>query len=347
MITISSTSPVLVTGANGYMASWLVKLLLKNGYVVHATVRNSNDSTKVQHLLKLATDTGGTLKLFDADLLKPGSYKDAMAGCELVFHTASPFILNVKDAYQDLVRPALEGSRNVLECANNTPSVKRVVLTSSIAAIFGDAADIKKMKKGCATEDDWNFSSSPRHQPYSYSKTVAEREAWKIANQQQQWQLIVVNPALIVGSALGNHVTSESFNIMRQMGDGSFSKGVPEINFSFVDVKDVALAHFRAGILPNSEGRHIIAAQSASLLDIANILRTNYGDKYQLPAKILPKLLVWLAAPSVGIPRRMIMRNVGYPVCIDNSKSKDRLGMKYKDIKESIINMFEQAMSNC
>ena len=79
---------------------------------------------------------------FKADLRDEGSYAEAMAGCQVVFHTASPFKLDVADPQEELVAPAQAGTRNVLEEVNRTPSVKRVVLTSSCAAIYGDNADL-------------------------------------------------------------------------------------------------------------------------------------------------------------------------------------------------------------
>ena len=96
----------------------------------------------------------------------------------MVFHTASPFIRVIKDPQKDLVDPAKKGTKNVLGSANKTESVKRVVVTSSCAAIYGDGEDVLKMPNQELTEDLWNTSSSLDHQPYSFSKTVAEKEAW-------------------------------------------------------------------------------------------------------------------------------------------------------------------------
>ncbi len=337
---------VLVTGANGYVASWIVKMLLDNGHIVHAAVRNPDDDNKVGHLKSLATNGSGQLKLFKGDLLVENSYAEAMEGCSIVFHTASPFVLNVKDARHDLIDPALNGTRNVLSSVDKTPSVKRVVLTSSIAAVFGDAADLPGYPGGRADENMWNFSSSLSHQPYSYSKTVAEREAWEIAGRQKRWQLVTINPALVVGSALNSAVTSESFNIVRQLGDGTFATGVPDFDFAFVDVRDVAEAHLKAAFLADANGRFIVSAQNATLLEIAKILKAKYGEDYKFPVRTLPKWLVWLAGPMVGVPRRMISRNVGYAVKLDNSKSKNILGIEYRNIQESVVGMFLQAVEN-
>ncbi len=132
--------PILVTGATGYIAGWVIVGLLDKGYTVHATVRDPAKTDKIAHLVKHAEQSSGSIKFFKADLLTPHAYDEAMQGCEIVIHMASPFVIsNFKDAQKDLVDPALEGTRNVLESANRTESVKRIVLTSSIAATYGDA----------------------------------------------------------------------------------------------------------------------------------------------------------------------------------------------------------------
>ena len=141
MTTIDKNKPVLVTGANGYVASWLVKKLLEDGITVHAAVRNPNNERKIAHLKVAAEGTPGEIRFFAADLLKKGSYQEAMEGCELVYHTASPFVTDVKDAQKELIEPAENGTANILETANQVSSVKRVVVTSSCAAIYTDAID--------------------------------------------------------------------------------------------------------------------------------------------------------------------------------------------------------------
>lgn len=184
---IDRSAPVLVTGGNGYIASWLVKYLLDDGIDVHATVRNPSDNSKVGHLSRIAESAPGALTLFEADLLDDGAFDEAMAGCQLVFHTASPFaIFRIKDAQRQLVDPAVNGTRNVLESANRVESVHRVVLTSSVVSICGDNRDLQDAPGDMFTEHDWNTTSSVTHQPYNYSKVVAEKTAWEIADAQDR-----------------------------------------------------------------------------------------------------------------------------------------------------------------
>jgi nucleoside-diphosphate-sugar epimerase len=123
----------LVTGASGYIGLHVVNSLLDAGWTVHATVRSLLDEKKVLPLRTLANQQPYKLRLFEADLLKEGSFLEPMQGCSVVFHVASPFLVpeKVKSAEKDLVRPAVEGTRSVLDSVNKTDSVKRVVLTSS------------------------------------------------------------------------------------------------------------------------------------------------------------------------------------------------------------------------
>ena len=141
---MDKSTPILVTGATGYIAAWIIERLLAQGYNVHATVRDPSKKDKIQHLYDLAEKSSGNIQFFQADLLQQGSFDAAMQGCEIVIHTASPFVVNnYKDAVKDIIEPAVNGTENVLNSVNRTATVKRVVLTSSIASTYGDAIEIQ------------------------------------------------------------------------------------------------------------------------------------------------------------------------------------------------------------
>ncbi|MDX1570487.1 MAG: NAD-dependent epimerase/dehydratase family protein [Xanthomonadales bacterium] len=340
---IDTGKPVLVTGASGYVAGWVVKALLDRGLTVHAAVRDPENQDKTGHLTAMAEASPGAIRFFQADLLDEGSYAEAMAGCQVVFHTASPFTTTVKDPQKQLVDPAKLGTRNVLEEASRTSSVRRVVLTSSCAAIYADATDVAEAPGGILTEEVWNTTASLDYQPYSYSKTVAEQEAWKIAGDQDQWDLVVVNPSLVVGPSTNPHPTSESFDIVRQFGDGTMKPGAPRIGLGAVDVRDLAEAHVAAAFIPDAKGRHIISGHDTNILEMAQTLLDKYGKDYPLPRRALPKWLVWIIGPmAAGISRKFVSRNVDVPWRADNSKSKRELGVTYRPLKESMEDMFEQ-----
>lgn len=319
-------TPVMVTGATGYVAGWLVKRLLEEGFKVHAAVRDPSNKDKIAHLNAMAEESEGTIEFFKADLLKDGSYEKAMADCNVVFHTASPFKSRVKDPQKDLVDPALKGTENVLNSVKKTKSVKRVVLTSSVAAIYGVPEDIEKAPNEILTEEVWNTSSSLEVTPYNYSKTLAEKAAWKIAKGQKSWDMVAINPALVFGPGTAKTQTSESFNVIKAMVGGRMAEGAPNVRIGAVDVRDVAEAHFRAAFIPSAEGRHIVFGQSCSFLEIADMLRENYGKKWPLPE---------VEAPGDIIPWRA-----------DNRKSQEKLGMLYGGVDVAVNDMVAQMIAD-
>lgn len=344
---IDKSKPVLVTGGSGYMASWIIKMLLEDGIDVNATVRDPSNSKKVDHLTALAKASPGNLTLFKSDLLDAGSFDEAMKECDLVIHTASPFfITGIKNPEEELIRPAREGTRNVLESARRNPMVKRVVLTSSIVAIYGDNADVALTPEGIFTEKDWNITSSAEHQPYPYSKTIAEKEAWSIAKEQDQWDLLTINPGWILGPSLSKRTDSMSIGTMIQFGDGTYKMGVPELWNGIVDVRDVANAHIKAGFTPEASGRHILVSEEVTLLDIANILRKHFGDDYPFPRKQVSKFLFWLIAPMRGFTRKYASRNAGIPIKFDNSYSKKDLSISYIPIERTVREHFQQLLDD-
>jgi nucleoside-diphosphate-sugar epimerase len=340
----AASTTVLVTGASGYIASWLVKFLLEGGNTVHATVRNPD---KAGHLKKLVKGTKGKLKLFKADLLTSGAFDEAMKGCTVVMHTASPFVLDgYTDAMEALVRPAVEGTRNVLESVQRTASVQRVVLTSSVASVFGDNRDVLAKYNGRFYESDWNTTSSVDHNPYQYSKVAAERKAWDMQQGQDRWDLVTINPAMVYGPSLTTGSQSASIDTLLQMGDGRLSPGVPRLSFPVVDVREVARAHVLAGFTPSASGRYILSNETLSLMDIANLLRARHGDRFPFPGRTLPKWLVWLVAPlATAFSREYVTSNVGYQVEMDNRRSRE-LGISYRPVEETFGEHFQQIIDD-
>lgn len=336
---------VLVTGATGYIASWVVKYLLEEGYTVHATVRDKNK--RVEYLKILSDKYSDKLYLFNADLLEKGSFKEAMQGCEAVIHMASPFVISkVKDAEKELIQPALEGTRNVLESVNETESVKKVVLTSSVGAIYCDAIDIEDTRNEIFTEENWNTVSSPTYQPYQYSKKIAEKEAWKIDKSQNRWKLAVINPGFVLGPSLTDRNDSASIDFMLSLMNGKLRIGVPELYTSIVDVRDVAKAHIKAFENDNISGRYIVVNESHSMKKIADILLSKYSGKYPIPKNILPKTLMYLLGPFVGFSWKGINRNIGIAIKFDNTKSKKELGISYIELEKTVLEHAEQIINS-
>lgn len=346
MEVLNKQTPVLVTGGSGYIASWLVKFLLEDGYFVKVTVRDKENVEKYAHLLKIAERATGKLQVFEADLIEEGSFDQAMKDCNVVFHMASPFLISgVRNAQTQLVDPALKGTSNVLESVNRSKQVKKVVLTSSVVAIYGDSSDIDTTKGGFFTEEDWNKSSSHKHQPYPFSKTVAEREAWKIHDAQDNWKLSVMNPGFVMGPSLTIQSKSGSLDFILKMSNGKYKSGVPELYFGLVDVRDVAQAHIFAAQNEEAVGRHILVNETMSMLDIAKILSNHFGADFPFPRKELSKTILYMFGFTQGITWKFVSENVGIPIQFDNSRSRNVLGVNYRPIQESVIELLEQIMN--
>ncbi len=341
---IDKSKPVLVTGANGYVASWLVKKLLDEGVTVHAAVRNPENEAKAAHLTEAAKTAPGSIKFFSGDLMIPGSYREGMEGCELVFHTASPFLNSVKDPQKELIEPAVKGTENVLLSANEVSSVKRVVVTSSCAAIYGDAIDTVNAPGGQLTEAVWNNTSSLDYQPYSYSKTLAEKKAWEMEKAQSRWDLVTINMSFVMGPAFNvKNATSESINVLKMFGGGEMKMGAPNLGVGVVDVRDVAEAHFKAGFTPEANGRYITSAHNTSFLEMGTVLLPKYGDQFPLPRKAIPKWLLMAVGSFVdkSFSRHFVRTNVNIPWRADNSKIKNELGITFRPLQETMEESFQ------
>lgn len=344
---IDTMAPVLVTGATGYVAGHIIKRLLEAGVTVHAAVRDPSKEEKLKYLNAMAANNPGEIKYFKSDLLNEGSYAEAMYSCSIVLHTASPFTVDVKDPQKELVDPAVLGTKNVLNEVNRNESVKRVVLTSSCVSIYGDNVDCQVAPGGVLTESDWNTTSSLSHQPYSFSKTQAERAAWE-AKKMHPWGLVVINPSLVLGPGINPNATSESFSLVKQLGDGSMKSGAPRYGMGAVDVRDVAYAQVAAAYTPEASGRYIISGHESDLYEMAQTLLPKYGDQYPLPRKPMSKWLFWLVAPFVNkaMTRKIVSLNVNVPWKADNSKSVRELGVSYRPLEETMNDMFQQLIDN-
>lgn len=330
---------VLLTGASGYIASFVTKALLEKGYLVRGTVRNPAQSAELAHLRNLP-GAGERLELVRADLLTPGAFDAHVDGCDFVLHTASPYKMNVKDPQKDLVEPALLGTRNVLGAAVRSNCIKRVVVTSSMAAITDEPDENHVL-----TEADWNEKSSLGRNPYYYSKTVAEREAWAIAERTKPaWDLVVINPFLVIGPAMTSAL-NPSNQVFADILGGVYP-GIMNIVWGFVDVRDVAKAHVLALETPAAKGRYICAGDRVSMREVVGLLRSRYGERYKLPrmgldcatGDFVVKLSSYMQPKGVG---DYLRSHIGRVPNYDNGKIRRDLGLEFREAKISILESVE------
>jgi dihydroflavonol-4-reductase len=330
-----SRGPVLVTGATGFIASHIVAELLSAGYRVRGTVRDLTKTARHSHITTLP-GADERLELVAADLRTAGAFDDAVAGCEFVLHTASPYQIDVDDPQRDLVDPAVNGTLSVLESCAGAQSVRRVVLTSSVAAIT-DRAD-----GHVNTEADWNTRSSLTRNPYYFSKTLAEQAAWSyVGRSDTEFDLVAINPFYVIGPSLGGEVNTSHRSLT------GFTNGkVPvilAIEWPFVDVRDVATAHVRAMERPDARGRYIVAAGTRTMRQVVDLLRVNgWGDRYRLPSigldgRIGVPISKLMARVQRSGTRDYLMSHLGGVMRFDNSKVRSELGLEFRDIDKTIL----------
>ena len=327
-------STVLVTGGSGFIGAHTILQLLAGGHQVRTTVRSLKREGDVRAMLKVGgVEAGNRLSFIAADLEKDAGWREAVAGCEYVLHVASPLPPSVPKNEDELIVPAREGTLRVLR-ASRDAGVKRVVLTSSFAAIgYG-----YKSRTTPFNETDWTDLDGEVVAPYQKSKTLAERAAWDfMAKEGAALELSVVNPVGVFGPVLGPDY-SASILIVQRMMDGALP-GAPQLYFGVVDVRDVADLHIRAMAHPAAKGERFlaIAGDFMSMLDIAKVLKARMGAAgKKAPTRELPNWLVRIAAlrdPAI----RLILPELGKLKNASNEKAKRLLGWAPRSNEESIV----------
>ncbi|KAF3325855.1 cinnamoyl-CoA reductase 2-like protein [Carex littledalei] len=297
---------VCVTGAGGFIASWLVKVLLEKSYTVRGTVRNPDD-LKNAHLWSLE-GAKDRLELLRADLLDPESLRAAFARCEGVFHTASP----VTDDPEQMIEPAVKGTRNVINAAADV-GVRRVVFTSSIGSVYMNP----RYNPGSLIDEtcwsDLEYCKNTKNW-YCYGKTVAEQGAWEAARE-RGLDLVVINPVLVLGPLLQPTVNASTIHILKYL-TGS-AKTYVNASQAYVHVMDVAKAHVKVYETPEANGRYICAESTLHRGELCGTL-----------AKLFPEYPITMRCKDEKSPR-----NKGF--IFNNQKLKD-MGIEFTPVRECL-----------
>ena len=333
MNTPITSKPVLLTGITGYIGSRLAVDLLNRGYAVRGTMRNAAKRDKILPAIKALAPTD-KLEIVSADLLEADSWDAAMAGCDYVFHVASPYISYEPKDPNELIKPAVDGTLNVLKAAT-AAGVKRVVLTSSLAAVgYGlDATPSTPM-----TEERWTKVDHPDVGSYTKSKTLAERAAWDyIKATNGAPELSVINPSGVLGPVMSSASLSATNDFVVQFLQGKVP-AMPKIAFDFVDVRDVSELHIHALEDPKAAGeRYLAVSGMLSMKELSGVLAEGFPDyKIKLPTRLLPD---WLVKTMGKFDKntRVMVGELGKRRVATNQKARDQFGWSPRTPKEAAL----------
>jgi len=318
---------ILVTGASGFIASHCIIDLLAHGYQVRGTVRNFDRVPQLRTMYAKHTDKADEIEFMKADLLSSAGWPEAAYGCDGLFHLASPVpSIQPRDA-NEVIRPAKEGALNALQAAK-VNGIKRVVLTSSVAAImYGHPNKVRKY-----TEQDWTDLSTPNLPAYIQSKTIAEKAAWDFAKR-ENIELTTINPGAVFGPSLASHYSS-SLEILRDLFAGKFPL-VPKVGFEIVDVRDVAILHRLAYESPDATGKRFLCTNGFRWMRDISLLLNEEFPQSKCPTIEMPSLLFRLSS-IVLRSIELIKDDVDKVKTADISQAK-ALGWEPRAVEEAII----------
>jgi len=291
MPVISKGSKVLVSGANGYVAMWVVRTLLERGFTVRGTVRTeAKGKFMIEYFKSLGYGDRFEVVVVD-DITKEGAFDEVVKDVDAIEHTASPFHFNAK-VPEDIINPALQGTIGMLKSAlKNGYQVQRIVITSSCASV----SSLPVLDPTVFSERDWNEISirevrelsnkTPPGTIYRASKTLAEKAAWAFYEEHKphiKWDLTVINPPWVFGPPIHEVSSPSSLNTSLQKWYQMVVIGSPDTKEAFsdsnssVDVRDTALAHVLALEKDEAGGKRIITSAGGynwqELVDTANSL---------------------------------------------------------------------------
>lgn len=326
---------VLLTGAGGYIGKHVALQLLNKGYAVRASVRDLKRSEEIRAAITphLATgiDLQTALTFVVLDLEKDAGWDQALAGADVLMHTASPFPIASPENEDDIIRPAVDGTLRALRAAK-VAGVKRVVLTSSVAAVYGNDLPV-----GVSEFDEtmWTDVTHPVGRvAYTKSKTLAEKAAWDfIQSEANDIALTTINPVLVLGAPLDRHFGS-SISVVERVLKGK-DPMLPDLRFGIVDVKDVAKMHVDCIDVQSTYGERILAsAQTLSFVDIAKIIKSAYPTSKTKTGKA-PTFLINILAKFDG-DIRAVLPLLGKPMLVSNKKAQSLLGMNFISVETSV-----------
>jgi len=330
---------VLVTGGTGFLGQWVVKLLLDRGYNVRATVRDLKNTRRYEFLYTVsagADKASGRLSFHQCELASEAGWDDAMRGCRAVVHVAGVINLDTTNARKDLIEPTLMGVRNIFGAAARVGTVKRIVVTSSFAAVSEDFAEFASHTYD---SNDWNTKSSEKFNAYAYSKTLEEKASWEYVRHSNDLSLTTICPSSIFGPALNDNMGYVNREIIFRLLKGRVPT-LLDINLALCDVRDCAAVHVAALESPDSiDKRYICTHDAVPLKDIfACLAAMSPRFKRRVPTLKLPtSLVLWWA--RIFISRgtfQNLKSTLGKRPVFNLDKEKAEIAMELRPWEETV-----------
>lgn len=325
---------VFLTGASGFIAKHILRELLEKGYDVRASVRSDKRKTELEVLFPDAPLEFATL-----DLNKDEGWQDALRGCDVLMHTASPFPLNEPKDPEDLIRPAVDGTLRAMRAAKDA-GIKRVILTSSCAAIYKQAG---KSPMSPSDETNWTSPEDPSVGAYEASKTLAEKAAWDFVAEHPDMALTTINPGAVFGPPMDARYGS-SLELVEQLMTGKVPMA-PPMDMVAVDVRDVAQMHVAAIELDATKGERFAAVGGTyRLLEMGNMLKA-WDSSLKTPRREAPAwFLRFMGLFSKDV--KAISGNLGRTLSVSGAKAERTFGFKFIPVKDAIIASAEAVKTN-
>ena len=328
---------VLVTGAAGFIGSHVVRELLEQGHTVRATVRNLENAEFLKGL-----PGASKLEIVEMDLLSPDSITGAVKGCDDVIHCAAALYVGVDDAQTQVVDPSILGTQNLLDSIDSVGGIKRIVHTSSVAAVRRTHFNSGRV----FTYEDWCDDASVDSNAYGFAKAGAEMLArgWVASKAENvKPRYVSINPCVVFGPVMSERHLNGSMTIVDHLLKRKYPFLV-KMNVNIVDVRDVAKAHVKALTLGPDGGRYIVFNESLWMKDIANILRKKIPER-KWPKILLPKLLTYVL--SVFHPQlsfAWVKKNIGTTCSYNVEPVTKDLDMSWTPVEDSVLDGAKSAI---
>ncbi|KAL3624004.1 hypothetical protein CASFOL_032820 [Castilleja foliolosa] len=277
----SESKTVCVTGAAGFIGSWLVMRLLERGYNVRATVRDPGNMEKVKHLTELPkADTN--MSLWKADMNIDGSYDEAVEGCEGVFHMATPMDFEANDPEKEVIKPTIDGMLSIIRSCAKAKTVKRLIFTNSAGTL-----NVEQHKKPVYDETNWSdldfiYSTKMTGWMYFVSKILAEKAAIEAAKE-NNINFISIIPPVVVGPFINPTFPPSLITALSPITRNEAHYSIIKQG-QFVHVDDLCEAHILLFEHPTAQGRYICSSHDATIYDLANMIRQNWPE-YNVPTE--------------------------------------------------------------